>query len=160
MNHAATPQRLQTDGLILEEVRDELLVYDPQRNKAFCLNQTAARVWKHSDGKTPVSEIARRIEGELGKPVTEPMVWFALDVLAKDGLLAPSTFLPPPGMSRRHLLQKMGMGAMALPAVTVLFVSPAKAHASSRMPETDANANTPLKPQHSGGFWQWLEDLF
>ena len=159
------PLRLQSENLVLEELKDELMVYDPQRNKAFCLNQTAALVWKHCDGKTTVAEIAKLLELQLEKPVNEQMVWFALDVLSKDGLLAPSTVLPQvaAGVTRRQLLHKIGLGAMALPAVTVLFVSPAKAHASSRMPEMPEGLtpNTSgLSQQQNGGFWRWLEDLF
>jgi hypothetical protein len=161
----ARPQRLQADNLILEELQDELMVYDPDRNKAFCLNQTAAFVWKQSDGKTTVSEIAEHMQQQLKKPVNEQMVWFALDMLSKDGLLVPSTIASavPSGVTRRQLLQKLGAGAMALPVVTVLFVSPVKAHASSLAP-TPTPTPTPdeIDPaaHRQGGFWAWLEGLF
>lgn len=158
------PQRLQSEDLILEELRDELMIYDPKRNKAFCLNQTAAFVWKHSDGKTTVAELAKRMEQQLNKPVNEEMVLFALGVLSKDGLLAASTALPElvADASRRQLLRKMGIGAAALPLVTVLMVSPAKAHASSKGPSPmpPAVASGQLPSQSQGGFWHWLEGLF
>ena len=160
------PQRLQSKDLILEELRDELMIYDPQRNKAFCLNLTASFVWKHSDGKTTVAEIAKLMEQQLDKPATEQMVWFALDMLSKDGLLAASTIVPEAvaDASRRKLLQKIGVGAIALPVVTVLLVSPAKAHASSTEPSMPTS-NTPslsgpAMSNSNGGFWKWLEDLF
>ena len=88
------PQRLESDNLILEQLPDELMIFDPDRNKAFCLNQTAAFVWRHCDGKTTVSEMTELLREDWGKPVDEQVVWFALDLLAKDGLLAPSTALP------------------------------------------------------------------
>jgi hypothetical protein len=158
------PQRIQSEGLILEELRDELMIYDPERKKAFCLNQTAAFVWKHSDGNTTVAEIAKLMEQDLQKPANEQMVLFALEVLAKDGLLSPATTVPavPAGVTRRQLLHKMGVGAMALPVVTVLFVSPAKAHASSMTPTdpTVPPANQIAGRRQNKGFWAWLEDLF
>jgi Coenzyme PQQ synthesis protein D (PqqD) len=158
------PQRIQSENLILEELRNELMIYDPQRNKAFCLNQTAAFVWKHSDGKTTIAEIASLMEQELQKPANEQMVLFALDALAKDGLLAASTPVPavPAGVTRRQVLRKMGVGAMALPVVTVLFVSPAKAHASSTTPNVPTGQSPAENANQKGhkGFWAWLEDLF
>jgi len=128
------PQRLESAHLVVEELQDELMVYDTARNKAFCLNQTAAYVWQHSDGKTPIAEIAERMAKDLSKPVNDQVVWYALDVLGKDGLLAQAENLPavPAGVTRRALLQRLGVGAAAaVPLVTVLMVSPAKAHASS-----------------------------
>jgi hypothetical protein len=54
--------RARADGLIVKELADELLVYDIQRDKAHCLNLTAAAVWKQCDGRATVPEIARRLE--------------------------------------------------------------------------------------------------
>ncbi len=157
------PLRLQSEKLLIEELPNELMIFDQERNKAFCLNQTAAFVWKQADGKTPVAEIAKRLERDPGRPVDEQVIWFALEVLSKDGLLSSPTVPPPAaaGVTRRDLLQKMGVGAVALPVVTILFVSPAKAHASSMAPT--ASQNVPMsaaQQRDSGGFWKWLEDLF
>ena len=97
------PQRLDSAQLIVEEIHDETMVYDPARNKAFCLNQTAAFVWKHSDGKKTIAEIAEMMAKEISRPVNDQVVWYAPDILAKDGLLAPSEKLPtiPAGVTRR-----------------------------------------------------------
>jgi hypothetical protein len=156
------PLRLQSEKLLIEELPKELMIFDPDRNKAFCLNHAASFVWKQADGKTPVAEMAKRLERDLGRPVDEQVIWFALEVLSKDGLLR-SAMIPPPSaarVTRRDLLQKMGVGAMALPVVTVLFVSPAKAHASSMAPTAPSNVPISAAHQASGGFWKWLENLF
>ena len=165
--HQKMPQRLESEDLILEELRDELMIYDSRRNQAFCLNQTAAFVWKHSDGNTPVAEMADKLGQQLDAAVDEQVIWFALDQFSKDGLLAPSTILPGSvaGITRRMLLKKMGVGAIALPAVTSLFISPAKAHASSMAPSAvhpgaPPSIQSALANQHGGGFWAWLEKLF
>lgn len=93
------PERLKPDTLILEQMPDELMIFDPARNKAFCLNQTAAFVWENADGKTTVAELAQLMTRKAGKPVNERVVWYALKILAKDGLLVPAaselSVLPP-----------------------------------------------------------------
>lgn len=37
-------------GLVVQEMPDEVLVYDMDTNKAHCLNQSAAFIWKSCDG--------------------------------------------------------------------------------------------------------------
>jgi hypothetical protein len=53
--------KARTEGIISKEVDGELLVYDLTRDKAHCLNETAAAVWQLCDGRTSVSAIAERL---------------------------------------------------------------------------------------------------
>src|SRR5258708_24865412 len=116
-------QRLPTareSGLATEQVADELLVYDLERDKAFCLNHTAALVWKHCDGRTSPAEIAKRLKKKMGAPVDEKVVWYALDQLGRDRLLEDR--LPQPAslaaMTRRQQLRALGkVAAIAVPVV-------------------------------------------
>jgi Coenzyme PQQ synthesis protein D (PqqD) len=111
------PRQFESGDLILEELPGELRIYDRKRNKAYCLNQTAAFVWKHANGERTVAELAELMGQEIGRPVHVQLIWYALDVLAKDGLLETSTLSA--GRTRRALLKKMGMGtAVADPLVT------------------------------------------
>jgi len=102
-------------------------------NKAFCLNHTAAFVWQHADGETPVKQIAYLLQRKLKTPVDESVVWFTLEQLAKDGLLenkvaAPLVFA---GMNRRELIKTLGKSAaVALPLVMAI-TAPHAAHAQS-----------------------------
>jgi hypothetical protein len=41
-----------SEGLLIEEVGDELLICDPDSNRAHSLNAFAARVWQACDGET------------------------------------------------------------------------------------------------------------
>ena len=41
-----------SEGLVVEEVGDELLVADPLSSRAHSLNAFAARVWQACDGET------------------------------------------------------------------------------------------------------------
>ncbi|HBB89829.1 MAG TPA: hypothetical protein DC047_19660 [Blastocatellia bacterium] len=49
------------DAIITKEVDGELLVYDVTRDKAHCLNETAAAVWRLCDGRSSVSEISEQL---------------------------------------------------------------------------------------------------
>ena len=40
-----------SEELVIEELGDELLVYDERTQRAHCLSATAARVWRACDGK-------------------------------------------------------------------------------------------------------------
>ena len=43
-----------SEELVIEELGDELLVYDESTHRAHCLSATAARVWRACDGqRTP-----------------------------------------------------------------------------------------------------------
>jgi hypothetical protein len=124
--------------LIIEDLPTEVLVYDSARDKAHCLNQTAALVWKYCDGKTTVSRMARNLERDLDTDkVDENVVWYALDQLSKDHLLEAS-FAPPAilgGLTRRQMVRTLGIAAViAVPLVTSIVVPTAKAATSCVAP--------------------------
>ena len=70
-------------GLIIEQLPDETLVYDSDRDKAMCLNQAAASVWKNCDGKTTPARMARLIEKELQIAGGDEVVSLALERLER-----------------------------------------------------------------------------
>ena|ERR1700682_5805620 len=94
------------DGLVIEELPDEVLVYDLKRDKAHCLNPIAALVWRHRDGETSMAEMIEVLSAELKTPVDEKLVWCALDQLEKSHLLQER--LTPPVESR---LSRQGIGS-------------------------------------------------
>ena len=49
------------DNIVIQELRDEVLIYDLAKNKALCLNQTSAKVWQECDGTKSVSEISKTL---------------------------------------------------------------------------------------------------
>lgn len=119
--------------LVVQELPDEVLMYDLKRHKAHCLNSTAAFVWNHCDGHTTVAEMAKLMAAKWDAPVSEDMVWLTLDKLSKANLLEERIILPPSkaGLSRRNAVKQMGFGALlAVPAVLSL-VSPVAAHVAS-----------------------------
>lgn len=123
MNNTKQPLA-RKEGLILQELPDEVLVYDASNDKAHCLNNTAALVWKHCDGKTEVADIAKIISRELNAPVKEEFVWLALDQLEKEALLEKEAAfsLKTLGISRREVIKRIGLASIvALPIVTSLL---------------------------------------
>lgn len=116
------------EGLLVETLPDEVLVYDLDRKKAHCLNQTAALIWQHCDGRTPVSEIARALSDHLNAPVDEEVVWYGLNHLSKTRLLEEEIARPgeKPNVSRRDLIRKIGL-AVSVPLVISVLAPQASA---------------------------------
>ena len=111
--------------IVVQELPDELMLYDLKRHKAHCLNTTAALIWNHCNGQTTVSEMAALLEQEVGSPVDEEVVLYALDKLGKANLLEEALDLPPAnGLSRRRMMKRLGVGAMAALPVVMSLVSP------------------------------------
>jgi coenzyme PQQ synthesis protein D (PqqD) len=106
-------------SLIVKELPDETLVYDRESDRAHCLNSTAAHIWRHCNGRRTVSELTELMTKETGAPVSEEVVWLALDQLEKFKLLQrPVT--RPPSFSRISRRQLVGLAAIALPAIISL----------------------------------------
>jgi hypothetical protein len=51
-----------TDDLVIEEVEDEVLIYDGKNARAHALTPDAARVWRACDGETSIDDLAVRLE--------------------------------------------------------------------------------------------------
>lgn len=116
-----TVPRARKEGILVQELADELLVYDLVRHKAHCLNETAALVWKRCDGKTSVKQMTRILETATEFPVDEAVIWMAFDQLAKAHLLQGQTRKWPgaSGISRREVIRRIGTAAaVALPLVS------------------------------------------
>ncbi|HWN10680.1 MAG TPA: PqqD family peptide modification chaperone [Pyrinomonadaceae bacterium] len=119
-------------GLIVKKVDGEILIYDQERNKAHCLNQTAAKVWNYCDGKTTVAAACRGLAGELGVPVDEKLIRYAVQQFSADHLLETEVEMPAfmiPGLNRRQMVRTLGLAAaVAVPLVSsILAPTPAQA---------------------------------
>jgi len=113
------------DRLVVQELPDETLIYDLDRDKAHCLNQTAAFVWKQCDGRTSPAKLAKAFEKEFGAVADEAMIWLALDQLEKFHLLEGRLERPAVmnRLSRRSLMRSMGLAAViAVPLVTSMTI--------------------------------------
>lgn len=123
------------DRLVVEEVGDETILYDEQRNHIHRLNQTAALVWRHCDGLRAVADLQAVLQDALGAPVTEDVVWLALDRLEKEHLLQEKLARPAAAMqiTRRQALKRAAMvgGMTLLLPVVQSIIAPTPAMAMS-----------------------------
>jgi len=134
------------NGIVMQEMPDEVLIYDLDTNKAHCLNETSALVWKACDGSNTVGDISRLCGDQMGAKVPEELVWLAIDQLSKNNLLEEKMVLPVNGQSRRDVIKKIGLASViALPLVASL-TAPSSAMAAAtcvgRACTTDAACGT------------------
>jgi Coenzyme PQQ synthesis protein D (PqqD) len=124
------------EGILVEEVDDEVLVYDERTQLARRLNRTAAIVWQHCDGEHDIPGLIEVLREEVGDLADEDLVMITLDQLHEQGLLE-SGYEPrdisDARVSRRRFIRRVGVvgtAAVALPVV-VSIAAPAPAAAQS-----------------------------
>jgi hypothetical protein len=120
MSQVYQPRSLR-QGLSIQKVGEETLIYDERIHRAFCLNQVSSAVWTHCDGTQSVGQIAAALCSELNQPVTEETVLLALAQMEENGLLEPVTESPSQAgvaadgsISRRSLMATLGAGAAVM----------------------------------------------
>jgi len=117
--------RARNDNLVVKDLSDETLVYDTQRSLAHILNHVSSRVWRLSDGRKTIPQIAEALARETDIPVRPEVVELAFDQLAKNHLLANAPLLQ--GLSRRDLLVRLAP-ARPLRCRLLLHLSRRKPH--------------------------------
>jgi peptide-methionine (S)-S-oxide reductase len=110
----ATPTA-RRDRLFVQDVGDEIVIYDQDTRKAHRLNPTAALVWRACDGRTTVADIAEAVRRKLGAAADENLVHVALGRLEAvrllDGGLGQS---PDEVVERRRAFLRKGAAAGAV----------------------------------------------
>ncbi len=118
--------KARSEELLVEEVGDELLVYDQAHDRAHSLGTVAAAVWRASDGDTSVEVLAHKLD------MDDETVARALEQLDECHLIdhGPDS----PGMTRRDVTfktAKLGAAAASLPLI-VSIAAPAPAMAATQ----------------------------
>jgi hypothetical protein len=121
-------------GIVMEELADEVLVYDLERDRAHCLNQTAANVWKLCDGKSSPAQIATQLDGKLEPAVAQEVVWAAIEQLNRAGLLEEKIKRPSAGLSRRDVIKRIAVAAAIGAPIVTTIVAPTASHAANCRP--------------------------
>src|SRR5436190_204229 len=120
--------RARKEGLLIERLPDEVLVYDLDRKTAHCLNGSAALIWNHCDGKTSVEGILSFLQQKSQEKVSQDVVWLGLDHLYEARLI--ETRVVRPGvkgkLSRRDLVKRIGL-AVSIPLVASILAPTASA---------------------------------
>ena len=128
-----------SEGLLVEKVGDETVIYDAVSKDAHCLKPLAAFVLEHCDGETRTAEIAALAEERLGEPMSEQTIGEVYDRLDACSLLdSPGARALLGGLlegvSRREAMRRIALaGAAATPLITTIM-SPTPAMAVSTRP--------------------------
>lgn len=123
------PMARQKD-LVIQEMPDEVLVYDMNTNKAHCLNPSAAFIWKACNGNNSVTDIVNQFESAGKGQVTEDFVWLAIDQLYENALLEGEITPKFAGQSRRQVIKKIGLASMVAVPVIASLLAPKSALAA------------------------------
>jgi hypothetical protein len=125
---------VEADELVIDQVGDELLIYDRRSDVAHALSETAAVVWRRCAAGASLGHLAAAVEPLLAGGDSEALALAALAELYEKGLLlAP---VPTDGISRRQVIRRMaGVGVAALAAPLVV---------SAAVPNSAAAVASPL----------------
>lgn len=110
--------------IVIQEFKNDVLIYDLNIHKAFCLNHTSAMVWRLCKGIRSDWQIAEKMIIELKSFVCEDLVLLAMDDLDRNKLLEikAETKLYFSQQNRRKIIKKIGLTSMiALPLVSTLI---------------------------------------
>lgn len=121
------------NNVLIQESKKELLLYDTQRDKAFCLNETSRAIWDLCNGENTVDDIRHKLSAQLKMQIPEELVWLALYNLKQEKLLSNSAEIRIGfnGLSRREVIKNIGLTTVAaLPLISTIFI-PAAASAQS-----------------------------
>lgn len=126
------PQSRQTN-IVVQEFENEILIYDLKSDKAYCLNETSAMVWQLCDGEHSVVQISQKLSKKLNNPMTEDVVWLALDSFKKNNLLKDCNDVEINfnGLNRRQVIKKIGFASMIALPVIASVIAPTSAMAAS-----------------------------
>ncbi|NCQ92930.1 MAG: PqqD family protein [Microcystis aeruginosa LG13-03] len=134
-----------TEKLLIQEVGNELIVYDQENNASHCLNPMAARVWHYCDGNNTINDIAKLLEKELNIAKDSDvdirgLVYLTLEELERYNLIKDYVKQPigASGISRRKVVKMATLvGGFAIGSMFPLvrsIVAPEAAMAASPCP--------------------------
>jgi hypothetical protein len=133
------------EGLLVESVGDETVVYDLDTKEAHCLKSLAAAVFMYADGSRTAADIAELAAHRLGTPVTEAEVADAVAQLEGRSLLDAGPLLIRDGLSRREAMgkfAKIGVAVTATPLIASVM-APAASAAGSQIPTGECCGHAP-----------------
>jgi hypothetical protein len=140
--HGSLP-RARKDGLLVEELGEELLLYDQESHTAHCLSPIAACVWRHCDGEYDVTKLAQLAGAD------ENLVADALHELREKDLLDAKPELMQstiPGESRREAIGRVARYGAAAAAgsliVSATAATPAMASSGEEAKKCVAKSGT------------------
>jgi len=146
------------EGLHIEPMAGELMVYDIARHKAHCLSPAAACVWRNCNGQKTAKDLSDELQ-KHGIGANEEMVWMILHRLSKLNLLERKVTLPENAIlsTRRELMKRVGAvgGMFLLMTATIAAPTPAQARSGGggwyHKPPRPVPPRLPRLPVKRGG---------
>lgn len=141
-----------TEKLLIQQVGNEVIIYDQISNISHCLNPIAAKVWHYCDGQHSVKEIAKLLEKDLPQAVSQEvdmrgLVWLTLEELEKYQLI--KEYLKQPIISsivsRRTVIKTSALvGGFALGSMfpfvrSIAVAEPGKSQSTTKNPSPSPN---------------------
>jgi hypothetical protein len=123
----ALPMARPASEFIVEELADEVLVYDQVSHQAHCLPMMAAQIWRMCDGVTSRGAAEKRLAGTMSLDAV-------LEQLTRTGLVcAPRRPRERINRTRRAMFSKTAIVAAAVIASPIVYsiVAPSVAEAAS-----------------------------
>jgi hypothetical protein len=138
-----------TENLLIQEVGNELIVYDQENNASHCLNPMASRVWYYCDGNNTINDIAKQLEKELEISTKSEidmrgLVYLTLEELERYNLIKDYVKQPigTSGISRRNVIKTatlvggFAIGSMFPLVRSIVAPEPAMAQSGCRKEKT------------------------
>ena len=142
-----------TEKLLIQEVGNELIIYDRERNASHCLNPMAAQVWHYCDGQNTIKDIAKLLEKELNQDIdTQQLVWQALEDLERCHLIEEyiSQSTNAASISRRKVIKTAvlvgGFAIGSLSPVIRSIIAPTPAMAGSPRGQSQQQSRFSIQP--------------
>ena len=116
--------------IFVENLPQEVVLYDKSNNKVHCLKETAAAIWESCDGTRTVDDLAHIVEAKFGPPSDRHLVLQALAELEKADLMQAGSGIVS-GVELTSRREAVGKLVMAGSALVATIVAPAPAAAIS-----------------------------
>jgi hypothetical protein len=128
--------KTRNENIVVQEIENEILIYDLELNKAFCLNETSAIIYQLCDGKNSIADISSSIAKKLNQPINDELIWLALDGFKKDNLLENNEQFEVDfnGLTRRQVIKKVGFGSLVILPIISSVVAPVAGATASLAP--------------------------
>jgi hypothetical protein len=125
-----------TEGLLIESVGEETVVYDLDTKEAHCLKALAATVFMYADGARTAADIAELSSYRLETSVSEADVKDAVKQLESVSLIE-TPLVVRDGMSRRDAIKRFGtIAGVATATPLIASVMAPAAYATQSLVET------------------------
>ena len=127
------------DNIVVQNIGKEILIYDLGSHRAYCLNETLAKIYAACDGKMTFQEFKKL------HPFTDDLIFLSLDELKRENLIETIDDYESPfaTLTRREAIKRVGLAtSFALPLISSLVV-PSAINAASPTTPCSNTANTP-----------------